>query len=163
MTSLFKRTENWMNGRTPNPTPNDFITQVGILYEEMDELTKALATVLGDNYDTHALEAELHRFAGYLKADDSEQFKSIMNNRAQTNPELLHETTDALVDVAFVALGAITRQGLDNELVYQRVMESNESKFIDGKPVILPNGKFGKGPDYREFNIQDLIFVNTDN
>ena len=67
MTSLFKRTENWMNGRTPNSTPNDFITQVGILYEEMDELTKALATVLGDNYDTHALEAELHRFAGYLK------------------------------------------------------------------------------------------------
>ena len=163
MTSLFKRTENWMNGRTPNPTPNDFITQVGILYEEMDELTKALATVLGDSYDTQTLQAELHRFGEYLKADDGERFKSIMNNRAQTNPELLHEATDALVDVAFVALGAITRQGLDTELVYQRVVESNESKFIDGKPVVLPNGKFGKGPDYREFNIRDLIFVNTDN
>ena len=163
MTSLFKRTENWMNGRTPNPTPSDFITQVGILYEEMDELTKALTTVLSDSYDTQTLQAELHRFGEYLKADDGERFKSIMNNRAQTNPELLHETTDALVDVAFVALGAITRQGLDTELVYQRVVESNESKFVDGKPVVLPNGKFGKGPDYREFNIQDLIFVNTDN
>lgn len=152
-----------MNGRTPNPTPNDFITQVGILYEEMDELTKALATVLGDSYDTQTLQAELHRFGEYLKDDNGERFKSIMNNRAQTNPELLHETTDALVDVAFVALGAITRQGLDTELVYQRVVESNESKFIDGKPVILPNGKFGKGPDYKPFNIEDLIFVNTDN
>lgn len=163
MTSLFKRTENWMNARTPNPTPSDFITQVGVLYEEMDELTSALATMLGNSYDVQALRTELHRFAEYLKADDGERFKSIMNNRAQTNPELLHETTDALVDVAFVALGAITRQGLDTELIYQRVVESNESKFIDGKPVVLPNGKFGKGPDYREFNIQDLIFVNTDN
>ena len=86
-----------------------------------------------------------------------------MNNRAQTNPELLHETTDAFVDIGFVALGAITRQGLDSELIYQRVVESNESKFVDGKPVVLANGKFGKGPDYKPFNIQDLIFVNTDN
>jgi predicted HAD superfamily Cof-like phosphohydrolase len=163
MTSLFKRTENWMNARTPNPTPSDFITQVGVLYEEMNELTTALATILGDSCDTHVLRAELHRVAEYLKDDNGERFKSIMNNRAQTNPDLIHEVTDAFVDVGFVALGAITRQGFNNEEIYQRVMESNESKFIDGKPVVLPNGKFGQGPNYRKFNIKDLIFVNTDN
>ena len=63
---------------------------------------------------------------------------------------------DALCDREVTGNGVAYIAGFDKDAADQAVLASNESKLEDGKPVILPGGKIGKGkhyaaPDLRAF------------
>lgn len=57
---------------------------------------------------------------------------------------------DFLGDVQVYAASEMVRWGISPEGVLDAIMDSQDSKLVDGKAVICPiTGKFLKGPDYR--------------
>lgn len=73
------------------------------------------------------------------------------NKRAQENA--LKELAD-LVVVCFQMAEAF---GWDMDCAYNRVMESNMSKLVDGKPLKREDGKVMKGPNYKPPVLIDLV------
>lgn len=65
----------------------------------------------------------------------------------------LKELTDLLV-VCFQMAECL---GWDLDVAYNRVMESNMSKLVDGKPLKREDGKCLKGPNYKPPTLIDLI------
>jgi len=65
----------------------------------------------------------------------------------------LKELTDLLV-VCFQMAECL---GWDLDVAYNRVMESNMSKLVDGKPLKREDGKILKGPNYKPPTLIDLV------
>ena len=62
---------------------------------------------------------------------------------------------DALADSIVVILGTASACGIDIQPVFEEVMRSNMTKFIDGHKD--PGGKWIKGPSYTPANIEPII------
>jgi NTP pyrophosphatase (non-canonical NTP hydrolase) len=67
--------------------------------------------------------------------------------------QALKELTDLLV-VCFQMAECI---GWDLDVAYNRVMDSNMSKLVDGKPLKREDGKVLKGPNYQSPCLIDLV------
>lgn len=66
-------------------------------------------------------------------------------------------TADALADAVYVLFGTAWTFGIDLDAVLAEVHRSNMSKLgRDGRPILRPDGKVMKGPDYRS---PDLLGV----
>lgn len=65
----------------------------------------------------------------------------------------LKELTDLLV-VCFQMAECL---GWDLDVAYNRVMDSNMSKLVDGKPLKREDGKVLKGPNYKPPTLIDLV------
>lgn len=67
----------------------------------------------------------------------------------------LQLVADSLADSLVVILGSAVAFGIDIEPIFQEVMRSNMTKFIDGHK--REDGKWIKGPSYEPANIQPLL------
>lgn len=65
------------------------------------------------------------------------------------------ETADAIADLLVVVLGTAVACGIEIEPVFNEVMRSNMTKFIDGHNA--PNGKWIKGKSYSPANIKPIL------
>lgn len=63
---------------------------------------------------------------------------------------------DSLADSLVVILGTAVACGINIEPIFDEVMRSNMSKFIDGH--LDPGGKWLKGPSYSPAQIKPLLF-----
>jgi predicted HAD superfamily Cof-like phosphohydrolase len=61
----------------------------------------------------------------------------------------LEEQAKEFADLVYVVYGAAVTLGIDLDKALLKVHESNMSKLVDGKPVMRPDGKVLKGPNYR--------------
>lgn len=62
-----------------------------------------------------------------------------------------------LADLLYVVYGTAATYGIDADVVFNRVHESNMSKLgEDGKPIYRNDGKVLKGPNYKEPNFDDM-------
>lgn len=61
----------------------------------------------------------------------------------------LEHMAKELADLAYVVYGAALTLGIDLDRAIAEVHWSNMSKLVDGKPVMRPDGKVLKGPNYR--------------
>lgn len=66
-------------------------------------------------------------------------------------------TLREIADVEVTVKGAAALHGWDAETAFQRVMDSQFSKLVDGNPVKNKSGKTIKGPDYKAADLTDLI------
>ena len=62
---------------------------------------------------------------------------------------------DSIADSLVVILGTAVACGIEIEPIFDEVMRSNMTKFIDG--YRRPDGKWIKGPSYEPANIQPLL------
>ena len=61
----------------------------------------------------------------------------------------LKEAADALTDILYVTYGAGHAFGIDLDMCFEEVQNSNMSKLgQDGKPIYNNDGKVMKGPNY---------------
>ena len=61
----------------------------------------------------------------------------------------LKEVADALTDILYVTYGAGHAFGIDLDMCFEEVQNSNMSKLgQDGKPIYNKDGKVMKGPNY---------------
>jgi hypothetical protein len=92
---------------------------------------------------------DLDWFAGKLKR--REQFVFIPTH-------LRVDALDALCDIEVTGNGVAFFAGFDKDAADQAVIDSNDSKLEDGKAVIMPGGKIGKGAqDYKAPDLKGFV------
>lgn len=69
--------------------------------------------------------------------------------------ENLVDVADSIADSLVVILGTAVACGLDIEPIFNEVMRSNMTKFIDGHQ--RDDGKWVKGPSYEPANLAPLV------
>jgi len=47
--------------------------------------------------------------------------------------------------------------GFDKDAADQAVLDSNDAKLVDGKPVILDGGKIGKPPGWKPPDLRGFV------
>lgn len=146
-------TELWFKRAKPEPTEQDFNTQLGCHLEEIVEM---LDTLLFKGVMFHngaasgnalSVRNKLHSLAEDLKS-----------GRATAKVENRVELLDALADQIVTAAGTGYMAGMSVPVALDRVNSSNFSKFSDdGMPLFDANGKIKKGPNYKKVNLEDLV------
>jgi len=135
-------TANWFKAAKPEPTLANFYVQMGVHFEEVGEMIDELTPVnyTGDRLKEAARSA-ITNLANHFKNKGAEPFLILHEN---DRPQFF----DAICDQLVTATGTAVLAGMDAPGGLAEVNRSNYSKFEDGKPVLLPNGKIGKGKDY---------------
>lgn len=62
-----------------------------------------------------------------------------------------------LADLIVVTYGTAATYGLDLDRALADVMRANNSKFVNGKPVVRSDGKIEKGPHYQPPDMRRVI------
>jgi predicted HAD superfamily Cof-like phosphohydrolase len=75
------------------------------------------------------------------------------------------EVADALGDIIVVAVGTASKLGIDIERVLCDIIESNKSKYVDGKLIKNEEGKIQKGENFFQPDLEycdDVYLVSED-
>lgn len=148
----FDRVSAWLQVYGKQPSKETFSLQVGCMIEEFVEF---LGTVHFDNYskqqkDMEAAAALLETIGNSLKKEGA--LLTILDPV---------ECLDALCDVDVTLNGVSFFAGFDKNGADDEVMTSNESKFENGRPVILPGGKIGKSTSYIPPQLEKFILQSV--
>lgn len=144
----FDRVSAWLQVYGKQPSKATFSLQTGCMIEEFVEF---LRTVQFDNNSVQ--QAAMESAATLLDA---------VGNSLKKEGSLLTildqvECLDALCDVDVTLNGVSYFAGFDKNGADNEVMTSNESKFENGRPVVLPGGKIGKGCDFKPPQLEKFI------
>ena len=145
----FQRTAAWLKACGKVPGPAALSVQIGCHIEEFIEFLMWVDfDSVEDAEDLERSVADLLRVANGLK-------KGLV--MASINQSDRIEVLDALCESEVTGNGVAYLAGFDKNGADQEVLASNESKLVDGKPVILPGGKIGKGPNYRAPELEKFV------
>lgn len=137
----------WFRISKPKPTSNDITTQIGVHFEEVSEMLDAL-------HSNKMKTALLIRCSKWLLSKLANHLKN--NKKACVGYNKL-ELLDSLGDQIVTATGVGVFCDMKIVDALKEINESNYSKFVGNKPVFLPNGKVGKGPNYCRPNLRPFI------
>lgn len=147
--SNFDRTAHWLQACGKTPSEAAASVQIGCHIEEVNELLSCIRTDK-EGYAkllTRCID-DLEWFASKLKSGDS---------LAYIPPHLRADALDALCDGEVTGNGVAYLLGMDKPGADDVVLDSNEAKLIDGKPVILPGGKIGKPPGWQAPHLEPFV------
>lgn len=135
----FDRVATWLKAYNKTPSIETFSLQAGCHIEEFIEFLESVE-FKDDNFQ----QANMEIACGILKE---------VGDKLKKHGALLNITDrvaclDALCDTDVTGNGVAYYAGFDKNAGDDAVMTSNESKFEDGKPVLLPGGKIGKSSSY---------------
>jgi len=135
----YDRVSNWLKVAGKEPSGETFSVQTGVMIEEMAEFFETVRFVdyLDGNVNFMLVADILHRIGNELK-----------KNGRQLGTMDRVACLDALCDIDVTLNGVAFLAGFDKNGADDEVLNSNDSKFEDGKAVILPGGKIGKGKNY---------------
>lgn len=138
---------NWFKAAKPEPTFNDYMTQLGCHFEEVCEM---MAAIGGGNEDICIDLSEKADFIKGLTVPDEyvETQKSFIDNI---------ELLDALCDQIVTATGVAYMMGFDIEGALKEVIRSNNSKMVDGKFEFDENGKVMKPESYSKPDLTPFV------
>jgi predicted HAD superfamily Cof-like phosphohydrolase len=145
----YQRTAKWLDacGKTPNSV--NVSVQIGCKIEEECEFLRTIRTT-SDGY-AKLLERtiiDLEWFAGKLKRGEQEVYI----------PTHLREAAlDALCDSEVTTNGVAYLSGFDKDAADQTVLEANDAKLVDGKPIILAGGKIGKPDGWQPPKLNNFV------
>lgn len=133
----------------PTPSKNSQRVQLGVHLEEIHEMLVEIdiptqSTLLFE------LRESIHKLATVLKTDPNASV--VVINR--------DGLLDAVCDQVVTSVGVAHMYGMDIVGALDEVNRSNNSKFVDGKPIFNEHGKWAKGPSYTPPNLDP--FVGTD-
>ena len=148
----FDRVSTWLQAYGKEPSKENVSLQVGCMIEEFVEF---LHTVKFD--DNPEQQTAITMAAGLL--DDVGNSLKKQGALLTINNKI--ECLDALCDIDVTLNGVSYFAGFDKNGADDEVMRSNESKFDNGKPVIMPGGKIGKGKDFRPPQLSKFILQSV--
>jgi hypothetical protein len=133
----FIRTANWLKacGKEQGNTGH-ITTQLGCVIEEFTELLSRIKKHDGEAYMliTDAI-VNLEKVAEAFKHGYADAY-FLHQDRT--------EVLDAFCDIEVTVNGLAYLLAMDKEKADVLVLDSNDAKLVDGKPIILPGGKIGK-------------------
>lgn len=132
--SNFSRTALWLKACGKEPNPENLSVQIGCHLEEMIEFLNCIS-VPGGEPAMNYVAIILSDVANKLKKGEEHGWIPDFRRIA---------ALDALCDCEVTGNGVAYMAGFDKEAADAAVLDSNDAKLVDGKPVILPGGKIGK-------------------
>lgn len=146
------RTVEWFEKAVPKPTSKNFHTQLGVHFEEVNEMLMEVST---DDFETQSYldvaKMALHQLATHLKRSDGVVY---IEDEDQT------DFLDALCDQVVTAAGCAVIIKADIVGGLKEVNRSNFSKFdADGQPIFDENRKVTKGPAYSKPDLRPFAFT----
>lgn len=98
------------------------------------------------------LPEELQELRFALVEEELEEWRDAVRERD------VIEQADALLDLLYVTYGALAVLGVDADAGFAEVHRANMSKLgADGRPILRPDGKILKGPDYKEPDLGPIV------
>lgn len=146
----FDRTAAWLKACGKEQlNPAHLSVQIGVHFEEIVELLECIETdCVEDNESLECLADDLRLIATSLKKATTQAF-------IKTGREVA--ALDALCDTEVTGNGIAYLADFDKNGADKEVLASNESKLVDGKPVLLPGGKISKGPNYKPPELEKFV------
>ena len=145
-----QRTARWLAACDKTPgDPHHTSVQIGCDLEETSELLSTIR--LNHERAQQVLErlvADLEWLGTKLKRGDY---------TAHIPNHLRVEALDALCDREVTGNGVAFLAGMDKDGADKAVLDSNDAKLVDGRPVILPGGKIGKPPGWTPPNLAPFV------
>jgi predicted HAD superfamily Cof-like phosphohydrolase len=147
--SNYERTVAWLKACGKEPSIDNLSVQIGCHIEEFCEFLGALRSD-SEGYGKllDRTRTDLEWFAGKLKR--REQFVYIPVH-------LRTDALDALCDTEVTGNGVAYLAGMDKPGADRAVLDSNDAKLVDGKPVILEGGKIGKPPRWKAPDLRGFV------
>jgi hypothetical protein len=144
----YDRVSNWLKVAGKEPSGETFSVQSGVMIEEMAEFFESVRFVdhLDGNIALQIAAEIFHKIGNELK-----------KNGRQLGTMDRVACLDALCDIDVTLNGVAFLAGFDKNGADDAVLDSNDSKFEDGKAVILPGGKIGKGKNYVEPDLTPFV------
>ena len=143
-------TELWFKRAKPEPTQQNFNTQLGVHLEEIVEMLDTLV-LKSEQFDSEEL-------AGFVRDQLHLLAENVKNGVIQASIKNRVEFLDSLADQIVTATGSGYMAGMNVPVALDRVNASNFSKFDDnGMPIFDANGKIMKGPKYQKVNLEGLV------
>ena len=144
----YDRVSNWLKVAGKEPSAETFSVQSGVMMEEMAEFfeTVHFTDKSDGNVALQIVADALHKIGNELK-----------KNGRQLGIKDRVACLDALCDIDVTLNGVAFLAGFDKNGADDDVLNSNDSKFEDGKAVILPGGKIGKGKNYVEPDLTKFV------
>lgn len=146
----YQRTAAWLKACGKEPGGSEALSvQIGVDAEETAELLRCLR-VNSDGWQKvlERIVTDLEDLATAIKSG-----KLI----AHFPNHLRVDVLDALCDREVTGNGVAYLAGFKKDEADQEVLRSNDSKLVDGKAVLLPGGKVGKGPFYRPPRLEGFV------
>lgn len=151
MTTNFERTAQWLAacGKQVGNDANISV-QIGCHIEEFTEFMASL------QFAGESISAETGSAAVNVLALLARELKTgAMVSRI--DPEQLEEGLDALCDLEVTGNGVAYLSGFNKIGADEAVLQANEAKLVDGKPVILEGGKIGKPEGWKAADLTPFI------
>jgi hypothetical protein len=145
----FDRVSSWLETAGKERNQTNFSVQCGVHIEEFCEFLTEIDvqdTVSNDQLVTAI--AVLSTVANRLKKEGAQ-----VDIRNRLN------LLDALCDTDVTGNGVAYFAGFNKNGADKEVLDSNDSKFEDGKAVILPGGKIGKGKNYKAPDLTNFVWL----
>ncbi len=146
----FDRTADWLKAcGKEQMNPAHLSTQSGCHLEEFWEFLDCIK--LDSEDDEQLLQSII---------DDMGRLSNAIKRgliQARINESMRVHALDALCDSEVTGNGIAYLADFDKNGADKEVMASNESKMVDGKPVLLPGGKIGKGPNYKAPELEKFV------
>ena len=145
MSDTIKDIENWFDKAKPTPTDKDKLIQIACHFEEVCEHLEAMGCE----------STGLSQMAYELKTYTKEQPDSVITNTLNKFDKV--ELLDALADQIVTAVGVGKLMGFDMSGALQEVINSNNSKMVDGEFIFDENGKIAKPDTFVEPQLEQFI------
>ena len=136
----FQRTQSWLQACGKEPSLKDLSVQIGCHIEEFIEF---LATLDMESSISDELMMASMRSLRILSIDLKKGY-----SLARIRPDHRAHALDALCDLEVTGNGCAFLAGFDKDGADRAVLDSNDAKLVDGKPLILEGGKIGKPPGW---------------
>lgn len=146
----FQRTAAWLHACGKERNQHSLSVQIGCHIEEFVEFLDQIQLEDRGNHPARLTVATdlLIRIADALK---------IGHVRAGIPAVNRERALDALCDAEVTGNGVAYLAGFDKESADIAVMDANDAKLVDGKPVILDGGKIGKPPGWKPANLRPFV------
>jgi predicted HAD superfamily Cof-like phosphohydrolase len=145
----FHRTGKWLAACGKEPSVETASVQIGCDIEETVELLELL------NIDERNCEYLLLSAIYNLKVVAGKLKK--LNAVASVSIESRAHALDALCDREVTGNGVAYLLGFDKPSADNAVLDANQAKLVDGKPVILEGGKIGKPPGWVAPDLKQFV------
>lgn len=126
-------------GKQPH-NPAHISVQIGCHLEEFSEVLREITLESTAGISSSALQ----EVAAVLAAIGENLKRGYARANVYDRENMLKE----LCDCDVTGNGVAYLMGMQKDEADRRVLDSNDSKLVDGQPVLLPGGKIGKGPNY---------------
>lgn len=140
--SNYRRTADWLAACGKNPSDANLAVQIGCHIEEFVEFLDQLTIRDEQSHSVSRLDVArelLEAVATALKSG---------HETVWIAPWDRERALDALCDMEVTGNGVAYLAGFDKESADAAVLDSNDAKLVDGKPVLKEGGKIGKPPGW---------------